>query len=97
MCQTGQLGQREAPGLIPRVLGTGLRAEDDVAELGPQRVRAELRKDRVLGTAVQPAFSSCRSPQAALKCLCRGDRVARDGPVGLRVRAAQTETRNAPA
>ena len=37
-------------------------------------------------------LSSCRSPQAALKFSCRSDSVTRDGPVALRVRAAQSET-----
>ena len=42
---------------------------------------------------VSGSFSSCRSPQTALKCSYRSDRVTRDRPVALRVRAAKTETR----
>ena len=38
-------------------------------------------------------FSSWRGPRTALNCSYRGDRVTRAWPVGLRVRAAQTETR----
>ena len=37
-------------------------------------------------------LSSCRSPQAALKCSYRSDRVTRHWPVALRVRAAKSGT-----
>ena len=49
-------------------------------------------KSIVFGPNSAP-FSSCRGPQAALKCSCRSDRVTRDGPAALRVRAAQSGAR----
>ena len=51
------------------------------------------RPARVGLGAFQAPLSSCHGPQPALNCSCRSDRVTRDGPVALRVRTAQTETR----
>ena len=49
-------------------------------------------ENRFLG-GFQAPFRSWRGPGTALNCSYRGDRVARAWPMGLRVRAAQTETR----
>ena len=45
-----------------------------------------------MGAGFRP-LSSCRGPQAALKCYYRSDTVTRDGAMVLSVRAAQNETR----
>ena len=56
------------------------------------RGRWLLRSEDDFGCISGPLFS-CRGPQSALNCSCHCDGVTRDGPVALRVRAAETSTR----
>ena len=51
------------------------------------------RRESSVWGGFQPLFPPAVAPQAALKFSCRGDRVTRDGPVGLRVRAAKSGAR----
>ena len=61
--------------------------------VGPDESHAtSLREKSRFATDVRP-LSSWRGPQAALKRSYRGDRVTRDWPVALRVRAAKSGTR----